>query len=117
MDGGAVTAAPVTLGPVERMVFANPARGWWGVPFAEIFLAPAVDGWRQATAVALDGHGHAFPLTIRSKPHATREAALRAAIERLRAATPEGTGTRARLISAWLDRIDPDQRDLFAPAA
>lgn len=82
---------------------------------AEIRLLQLEDGWRASIDAQLGSRGRSEPLSARLQPHPTRDAALEAAIERLR--TWCGAEDDARPVIAWLDTLIPDQPDLFGAAA
>lgn len=103
--------------PSESITMPNPRPGWKGMPLAEIDLVQLPSGWRSAIGAQTNNRGRAEPITDRSVSHPTRDAAVAAAVARLRAWLIDNDDAQAALISRWLDTLTPDQLDLFGVAA
>ena len=103
--------------PTETLALPNPRPGWRGAPLAEIDLLQLPDGWRSAIGAMLANSGRGEPITVRNTVHGSREAAILAAIGRLRAWLDSSGEAQAPVVSRWLDSLIPDQPDLFGAAA
>lgn len=96
------------------------AKGWHGLPLAEIKLADLGGYWIWAAAFQMydgDNHGSCTPLMDR-EPHraSSRAAAVAAGVASLRdrMSAREKSSADSRAVLAWLDTLNPVQMDLFA---
>ncbi|GLT00839.1 hypothetical protein GCM10007897_22290 [Sphingobium jiangsuense] len=108
--------------PQECLTLHRDAKGWCGLPTAEIKLIDLGDYWLWATGFQMmqgDCCGSASPLSdMHGRRAPTRDAAIDAAGEYLRGRieTRANESIDARRIVAWLDSLRPAQPDLFARA-
>lgn len=113
----------VHIEPVQVWTLPSDRKGWQGGPLAEIRIGEHDGRWFFSTAFEQDRGGvmgHASPLGFwpdgrqeSRRGHADPDAALAAAVARLRAMM----GGRPKELAAhlaWLDTLAPTQPDLFS---
>lgn len=110
--------------PTEVLLLQRAEKGWRGISRAEVRLALTADGWRASNAFAFftgSQWGSWRPIYRTDPVHETREAAIKAMVERFHmeigSVSEPGMQREAREIISWAESLCPAQGDLFGSVA